>query len=87
MEKCEEVQSSPKEYRINRRHNSVQRMPAGSIDREKQIERRKSSVRSKGGASIPDSQDIEHDNSNTRRHLGRFTRRPKLFRKKNSWSI
>jgi IS5 family transposase len=51
MEKREEVQSSPclstKEYRINRRHKSVQRMPAGCIDWEKQIERRKSSVRSK----------------------------------------
>ena len=52
IEKREEVQSSAqlsgKEYRINRRHKSVQRMPEGwCIDWEKQIERRKSSVRSK----------------------------------------
>jgi len=51
IEKREEVKRSPqlstKEYRINRRHKSVQRMPEGSIDWEKQIERRKSSVRSK----------------------------------------
>ena len=51
IEKREEVQSSrhlsTKEYRINRRHKSVQRMPEGCIDWEKQIERRKSSVRSK----------------------------------------
>jgi len=51
IEKREEVKSSPhlsvKEYRINRRHQSVQRMPAGFIEWEKQIERRKSSVRSK----------------------------------------
>jgi len=51
IEKREEVKTSPhlstKEYRINRRHNSVQRMPTGCIDWEKQIERRKSSVRSK----------------------------------------
>jgi IS5 family transposase len=51
IEKREEVQTSPhlstKEYRINRRHKSVQRMPEGHIDWEKQIERRKSSVRSK----------------------------------------
>ena len=51
IEKREEVQNSPhlstKEYRINRRHKSVQRMPEGCIDWEKQIERRKSSVRSK----------------------------------------
>jgi IS5 family transposase len=51
IEKREEVQSSPHlssiEYRINRRHKSVQRMPKGCIDWEKQIERRKSSVRSK----------------------------------------
>jgi IS5 family transposase len=47
----EEVQSSPHlstiEYRTNRRHQSVQRMPEGCIDWEKQIERHKSSVRSK----------------------------------------
>jgi IS5 family transposase len=51
MEKREEVRNSPqlsaKEYRINRRYKSVQRMPEGCIDWEKQIERRKSSVRSK----------------------------------------
>jgi IS5 family transposase len=51
IEKREEVQSSPHlstvEYRINRRHKSVQHMPEGCIDWEKQIERRKSSVRSK----------------------------------------
>jgi IS5 family transposase len=51
IEKREEVQASPhlstKEYRINRRYNSVQRMPEGHIDWEKQIERRKSSIRSK----------------------------------------
>jgi len=51
IEKREEVKSSPnlstKEYRINRRYKSVQRMPEGFIDWEKQIERRKSSVRSK----------------------------------------
>ena len=51
IEKREEVQSSPhlstKEYRINRRYKSVQRMPKGFIDWEKLIERRKSSVRSK----------------------------------------
>jgi IS5 family transposase len=51
IEKREEVQHSPhlstKEYRINRRHKSVQRMPEGCIDWEKLIERRKSSVRSK----------------------------------------
>jgi IS5 family transposase len=51
MEKREEVQTSPHlstiEYRINRRHKSVQRMPEGCIDWEKQIERRKSSVRCK----------------------------------------
>ena len=51
IEKREEVKSSPHfsaiEYRINRRHHSVQRMPEGWIDWERQIERRKSSVRSK----------------------------------------
>jgi IS5 family transposase len=51
IEKREEVTSSPhlsvKQYRINRRHKSVQRLPEGFIDWEKQIERRKSSVRSK----------------------------------------
>ena len=51
IEKRDEVKSSPHlstvEYRINRRHKSVQRMPEGCIDWEKQIERRKSSVRSK----------------------------------------
>jgi len=51
IEKREEVQSSPhlstKEYRINRRPQSVQRMPEGCIQWEQQIERRKSSVRSK----------------------------------------
>lgn len=51
IEKREEVQNSEHlckiEYRINRRHKSVQRMPEGHIDWEKQIERRKSSVRSK----------------------------------------
>jgi IS5 family transposase len=51
IEKREEVKNSPhlstKEYRINRRRMSVQRMPEGFIDWEKQIERRKSSVRSK----------------------------------------
>ena len=51
IEKREEVQGCPhlsaKEYRINRRHKSIQRMPSGCIDWEKQIERRKSSVRSK----------------------------------------
>jgi IS5 family transposase len=51
MEKREEVKSSDslsaKAYRINRRHKSVQRMPAGHIEREKEIERRKSPVRSK----------------------------------------
>jgi IS5 family transposase len=51
IEKREEVKSSAhlsaKEYRINRRHKSVQRMPAGHIEWEKEIERRKSSVRSK----------------------------------------
>jgi len=51
IEKREEVQSSAhlstKEYRINRRYKSVQRMPAGCIDWERLIERRKSSVRSK----------------------------------------
>jgi IS5 family transposase len=51
IEKREEVQNSPhlsmKEYRINRRRKSIQRMPQGYIDWEKQIERRKSSVRSK----------------------------------------
>ena len=51
IEKRDEVKSSPHlsmiEYRINRRHHSVQRLPDGCIDWEKQIERRKSSVRSK----------------------------------------
>jgi IS5 family transposase len=51
LEKREEVVNSPylsrKEYRVNRRYKSVQRMPSGCIDWEKQIERRKSSVRSK----------------------------------------
>lgn len=51
IEKREEIQSCPqlstKDYRINRRYNSVQRMPEGYINWEKQIERRKSSVRSK----------------------------------------
>lgn len=51
IEKREEVKSSPhlsgKDYRINRRHKSVQRMPEGCIEWEKQRERRKSSVRSK----------------------------------------
>jgi len=45
------VKTSPhlptKEYRINLRRQSVQRMPEGFIDWEKAIERRKSSVRSK----------------------------------------
>jgi len=51
IEKRDEIKNSPRlssvEYRINRRHKSVQRMPEGHIDWEKQIERRKSSVRSK----------------------------------------
>lgn len=51
LEKREEVKNSPqlsgKEYRTNRRHKSVQKMPEGSIQWEKQIERSKSSVRSK----------------------------------------
>ena len=51
IEKRDEVQNSPhlsaKDYRINRRPKSVQRMPDGCIDWEKQIESRKSSVRSK----------------------------------------
>ena len=51
IEKREEVKSSSflsaTEYRINRRHHSVQRMPEGFIDWERQIERSKSSVRSK----------------------------------------
>ena len=51
IEKREEIQNSEHlskiEYRINRRHKSVQRMPEGHIDWEKQIERGKSSVRSK----------------------------------------
>jgi Transposase and inactivated derivatives, IS5 family len=51
IEKREEIKSSAnlstKEYRINRRHKSVQPMPDGFINWEKQIERRKSSVRSK----------------------------------------
>jgi IS5 family transposase len=51
IEKREEVLNSlhlsQKEYRINRRYTSVQRLPEGYIDWEKQIERRKSSVRSK----------------------------------------
>lgn len=51
IEKREEVKTNPdlskKEYRINRRHKSVQRLPEGHIDWEKEIERRKSSVRSK----------------------------------------
>jgi len=51
IEKREEVRASPhlstKEYRINLRRQSVQRMPEGHIDWEKEIERRKSSVRSK----------------------------------------
>ncbi|MDR2050778.1 MAG: transposase [Deltaproteobacteria bacterium] len=49
IEKREEVKNSPHlsaiEYRINRRHHSVQRMPKGCIEWEKQIERCKSSVR------------------------------------------
>jgi IS5 family transposase len=51
IEKRQEVQGEPclstKEYRINRRRESVQRMPSGFIDWEREIERRKSSVRSK----------------------------------------
>jgi IS5 family transposase len=51
IEKRQEVQGDPclssKEYRINRRRRSVQRMPSGFIDWEREIERRKSSVRSK----------------------------------------
>ena len=51
IEKREEIKSaqtlSTKDYRINRRHKSVQQMPDGFINWEKQIERRKSSVRSK----------------------------------------
>jgi IS5 family transposase len=51
IEKRQEVKDDPclsaKEYRINRRRKSVQRMPSGFIDWEKEIERRKSSVRSK----------------------------------------
>lgn len=51
IEKREEVKSSEqlssKEYRINRRYKSVQRMPGGFIEWEKEIEGRKSSVRSK----------------------------------------
>jgi IS5 family transposase len=51
IEKRDEIKKSPHlfsvEYRINRRHKSVQRMPEGHINWEKQIERRKSSVRSK----------------------------------------
>jgi IS5 family transposase len=51
IEKREEVKSSPqlsaKEYRINRRHKSVPKMPEGCIEWEKLIEKRKSSVRSK----------------------------------------
>ena len=51
IEKRDEIKNSPHlstvEYRLNRRHKSVQRMPEGHIDWEKQIERRKSSVRSK----------------------------------------
>ena len=51
IEKRDEIKNSPHlsavDYRINRRHKSVQRMPEGHIDWEKQIERRKSSVRSK----------------------------------------
>lgn len=51
IEKRDEVKNSAhlsrKEYRITRRHKSVQRMPSGCIDWEKDIERRKSSVRSK----------------------------------------
>lgn len=51
IEKREEVKNSTHlsatDYRINRRHKNVQRMPEGHIDWEKQIEQRKSSVRSK----------------------------------------
>lgn len=51
IEKREEINDSPhlsnNEYRINRRHKSVQRLPEGHIDWEKIIECRKSSVRSK----------------------------------------
>jgi Transposase and inactivated derivatives, IS5 family len=51
IEKREEVKESEHfssiDFRINRRHNSVQRMPEGWIDWERQIERGKSSVRSK----------------------------------------
>ncbi len=51
IEHREEVKSSPslstKAYRINRRRQSVQRLPEGFIDWERHIERRKSSVRSK----------------------------------------
>jgi IS5 family transposase len=51
IEKREEVKADPhlskKEYRINRRHKSVQSMPPGFFNWEKHIEHRKSSVRSK----------------------------------------
>jgi IS5 family transposase len=51
IEKREEIKNSPHlskiEYRINRRHKSVQKLPEGCIQWEKQIERQKSSVRSK----------------------------------------
>ena len=51
IEKREEITVSPHlssvEYRINRRHHSLQKAPKGFVNCEKEIERRKSSVRSK----------------------------------------
>lgn len=51
LEKREEIKDCPsmsaKNYQINQRYKSIQRMPEGWIDWEKEIERRKSSVRSK----------------------------------------
>jgi hypothetical protein len=51
IEKRQEAQGDPclsaKEYRINHRHESVQRMPSGFIDWEREIERRKSSFAAK----------------------------------------
>lgn len=51
IEKREEIINNPHlsevDYRINRRHHSVQKMPNPYPDWEKHIERRKSSVRSK----------------------------------------
>lgn len=64
IEKREEIKSSQtlstKDYRINRRHKSVQQMPDGFINWEKQIERRRSSVRSK----------VEHPFLIVKRHFG-----------------